>query len=542
MNLLLTTVLAVSAVIELAFGVTAITNPGFVASTGFGTAQTDLNVYVRLLVFVLGLVALGAAALHLLVIRWLRRDKREAYDLAIGLGGAILLVGGAGILYSQLAAGVHGGAVYLFLIDGIRGAFLGIAGFLALSAPATVRELRLPAQRDRGRAPRSDRDAIREPRRGGERDRRERGGRDREYGRGRDRDRDRDRGRRHQRGERDGRRSETGREMPGRPGREARPSAAPQRIGGEPVPETGAGGSPLKVRPLPGREESGEGRDRWRERRRRPPVQKPEPPEEIRSLGVVVTGTPPPSALGSRPPEGPRVQKPEAPPAPEERSQLPRAPMVPRVRMEIPPARPLRTDEPRHHEGERGEGGEDRRRRRRRRPSSPRPPETSGSDRSPMTEEAPEFEERPVVERGFSERPPIRETARPEVRPDERPEEPREERREERREEYAEEPIDMLSAFGGAREEDEEREPQAAPLGFGHHRRPFTQHRKGRQVKPREAKVRQSLGGDAPREGEESDAPAPPVPPTRRIAPEGQIGMTGGIGPIDLDEPDSDET
>lgn len=91
-------------------------------------------------------------------------------------------------------------------------------------------------------------------------------------------------------------------------------------------------------------------------------------------------------------------------------------------------------------------------------------------------------------------------------------------------------PIDRISAFG--REGESGAEPRTASTPeFGRTRRPFSQHRKGRQVKPRENRVHRTLGGDLEREAGE-----PKAQETRRVAPEGRIGMTDGIGPIDLED------
>ena len=102
------------------------------------------------------------------------------------------------------------------------------------------------------------------------------------------------------------------------------------------------------------------------------------------------------------------------------------------------------------------------------------------------------------------------------------------------------EPIDLISSFGGREE------PSSAPAkgatSFGHHRRPFTQHRKGRQSKPREEKIRHGLGTDLNREQEPSSPPAQPFglpAPSEGKKGEGRVGLSGGIGPVDLDEGES---
>jgi hypothetical protein len=101
-----------------------------------------------------------------------------------------------------------------------------------------------------------------------------------------------------------------------------------------------------------------------------------------------------------------------------------------------------------------------------------------------------------------------------------------------------EEPIDRISAFHLMEERQSEEQDEGNDTGFGRHRRPFTPHRRGRQVKPRESKVRQSLGGD---QSKEADEPSP-GPPITQPEPRGRsVRMENGIGPIDLDESDSPE-
>jgi hypothetical protein len=101
-----------------------------------------------------------------------------------------------------------------------------------------------------------------------------------------------------------------------------------------------------------------------------------------------------------------------------------------------------------------------------------------------------------------------------------------------------EEPIDRISAFHALEERDSEEQDAGNDTAYGRNRRPFTPHRKGRQVKPRESKVRQSLGGD---QSKEENGPAPDPPLTQPEPSARRIRMENGIGPIDLDEPDSSE-
>ncbi len=100
-----------------------------------------------------------------------------------------------------------------------------------------------------------------------------------------------------------------------------------------------------------------------------------------------------------------------------------------------------------------------------------------------------------------------------------------------------EEPIDRISAFHALEEKGAEAEEQSEDDGaaYGRHRRPWSRQRKGRLVRPREQKVRQSLGGDAPRE---TDEPAPTPPENGRVSDRGQVGEEDRIGPVDLDDTD----
>lgn len=279
----------------------------------------------------------------------------------------------------------------------------------------------------------------------------------------------------------------------------------------------------------------------------------------------------------------------------DERPPLPRAPMVPGLRTDVPPARPLRPDsspgdgEPsggeRDHDRD-SDRDRDRRPRRRRRSSSSR---SSGDDRMRRDpERGPddpgraveqptdpyETDDRPAqvdryspsdrpasVDRYASPEPsepidrfapsdrfasseppaaaerrgpPDHAAATPPVDLPDRA--PRDSRGPSAETGPLDEPLDMLSGFG------EREEPASAPAqaaSFGRHRRPWTQHRKGRQSKPRDAKTRHGLGTDLNREQEAANPPAQPFgrpSPSEDRKGEGKIGLTGGIGPIDLDE------
>jgi len=558
MNVLLLVILALSGLFEAIVGVWAIAAPTGFAEFWLRIPQVQAGEGVlggvALLLFLLGLASLGLAALHGLAIYWLRCERRDAFHLSIALGVTLLVVGLATYFRDLLAGPRDIGATRVLLVDGLRGLALGLVGFFAQRAPATLRELRLPERRDRGRATRQD--SVRDRRTFGDRD-----------GRGRDRDRGRSRGRPvERRGE--GRRSAEGPRRGGvgrpqgqRPGRGAERETPPRpAVGGRLEsasglsrgPSSEASGIPedFRARPLNPREGEGSGgRDRWQQRQRSPQQQDA---EAVRPLGVVVTGRPPVSGEGRTEPvtKGQRVEPPEAT---EERTPFPRAPMVPRVRVESLRPRPLSADQPQEDDRERGSGAPDRRNRRRRRPSrsgqdrprlhgaEPRPRDIAGapfeeSDAERPRPQADPFDDGPAEPRRVAPPPVSVET--------ERGREPRgfEASRDDESRRAAppeDEPLDMLSAFG-------DRGEQGSAPGtresaeFGRHRRPFTARRTNKQVKPRGTKVHQHLGGDMPKEA----APAPEdslAEETRGAPPVGRIGMTDGIGPIDLSDMDADE-
>jgi len=97
-------------------------------------------------------------------------------------------------------------------------------------------------------------------------------------------------------------------------------------------------------------------------------------------------------------------------------------------------------------------------------------------------------------------------------------------------------PIDVLTPFDerAARAKAKAAEPTYVVSEYGRHAKPAAiGGRKGKHTRPREAKVHRQLGGMAEAEGETPSTPEA----TPRIATEGRIGMTDGIGPIDLDMP-----
>lgn len=97
-------------------------------------------------------LALGcflAAGLHVLIWRWLREDRDEAYAL-INLYGGFALLGGIALFAAFSSGRGAGGATVAagipLLLDSLRGAALLALGNVAHYAPNTVRELRLPAR------------------------------------------------------------------------------------------------------------------------------------------------------------------------------------------------------------------------------------------------------------------------------------------------------------------------------------------------------------------------------------------------------------
>lgn len=477
MNNLLLATLVISGAVELVVGLLALLDPTGFAQRWLGVAAPGDP--IRILILALALAGLGLAALHILAIRWVRDQKPEGVTLSIAMGGGIALFGIFMFGAAQWGRLHVAHSAYLLTIDGLRGVLLAAASVLARNAPQTVKQLRLPSQREAARMrPRRESEPLRSSR-------------------GR-LDHDRRRGRRRER-----------REASGGGSRRDRPQASAAM----PVRD-----DRQRERPFPagGQETRGP---------RIPPGSVP----ESKDLGVVVTGRPPQGVA----PDRIRTVGPE--PGSEESTRIARPPAIQRGRPDggiSQAARPERAGEPREpqpRERERGEGGEERRRRRRRRRSSSRPVEERGSAPAESAaihrEESEDFEKTPSVhiERRPLERPAPIETDAPAAGIHEAPE-------------FHDEPIDRISAFGGDRSSEEE--PAAARSDFGRTTRPFTQHRKGRQVKPREQKIHRSLGGEAAR----ADDGGPDVVTTpRRIAVEGQIGMADGIGPIDLDEPEDHE-
>ncbi len=529
MNNFLTTILALSGLGELLVGAWTLLVPRSFARLVLGSELTGPE--MRILIFFAGLATLGLAALHATAIRWLRMEKQEGYHLSIALGGALTLLGAASFGYMRFGDLRFEGAILgqwsslsILFIDGVRGAFIGMVGFLAMREPSTVRELRLPSQSDRSRG-RRQRSSARVSRDGRSR-------RTREEGRTRSADGDRRRrltgsgtGGRSTRSRRESGGGRSG--SPDRPRRDSRRERTPA-ASREAVAGSGQDTGSRRTRRSSTR---GGGAAEPRERRTRlSRVSPPPETEDARNLGVVVTGNP----LSGKPDavrkDGQETRSGTDRSTVSDRHQMPRTPMVPRLRTEAESRSDGHERDADDENRENGSGDRPSRRRRRR----PEPRETH--ERRPVVSDSDESQEgarRPSRRR---ESPPSgnRYVERSEQK------ESRDAGRSRSREDRPEgdatpappkasfvppEPIDRISAFGSDSTEENTRQESAAM--FGRHRRPFTPHRRGRQVKPRESKVHQVLGGDPKQENGSTD----PVPADE--APRADGKGDRGIGPID---------
>jgi hypothetical protein len=555
MNSFLVTTLVISGVVDLAVA-------------GWAMAAFSRGVERNPLMVTLALAAVGAAALVGLAMRWIQKEKQEAYPLSIILGTATAVVG----LGTFAARGFHS---LPSLGVAAAGLLLGIVGLLAMNAPSVITDLRIPASRDQ-----------RQPLRRGV-------GRDRDSHRG-ERDLDRRRGR----GGREGRRSEGPRgsrpprdaSAPIRAGAPERPGDRPERRDRPDRPDrpdrVERGDRPLRGE-RPERGDRHERGDRLDRPRRRPPVAEP---TDGRGLSVVVSGTPPNTVpLPNRPPQDmPRVQRPETPPIDERLTPRPVG-GPPRPRVEIPPMRPLRPDVPPREEGDEVEApveerrdqdrdrDRDRSRGRRRRGGrggsrggfGERREERGSSYGEERPAAAPAGEERdqeppprPRYEPVASSEPRAFEPAEPRAYqppeprayqpPEPRAYQPPEPRPYQPPEHHAaegpigpigpvddQEPIDRISGFS-ERPAAEPRTSTPQPVAeFGRIKKPVLAGRRGKHSKPRENRSHKGLGSSIG--GDVAGEPtAESSEPMRRIAPEGRIGMSDGIGPVDLSEPDTD--
>ena len=340
MNPFLLATLIISGVVELAVAVWALVHgftdaaiPGWLGASE-AQVSTSVSAFSRLLLTIIGMVSLGMAGLHAASIQYLRREKSEGYHLAIGMGGACVAVGLVAFVAGRFGPGTIVGPQYFLILDGLRGLVLGAVAVFAMNAPSVIRDLRVPASRDRARSRHAAPESRERSSRGERGDRRDRG------------ERGHDRGPRRSRDDRGPRRRDSGTSS------RSVPAARGPR---EPV-DTG-----------------------HRER-----VRAPAAPGEPRGLSVVVSGLPPEGARSNED----AIRR---PPARSESTRngetvsTPRPPLVPRVRTEMPP---LRSQGERGGDSASADGADDRRssRRRRRRPSS-----RAGHDR-PHRPDAPQDE------------------------------------------------------------------------------------------------------------------------------------------------------
>lgn len=137
----------------------------------------------RLLGFVLACMLFFVAALHLLALIWIRKERPEGFGIATAVGIYLAL--------SSILTFVVFRRTEFLLIDGLRGALLVLTSLMGVNEPSTVRSLRLPErssvtdkgnERERGRQGRDRRDGRRERGRNGRGDGRRdrRGGEKRE--------------------------------------------------------------------------------------------------------------------------------------------------------------------------------------------------------------------------------------------------------------------------------------------------------------------------------------------------------------------------
>lgn len=531
MNVFLIITLVLSGLIDLVVGLWALLVPAGFAHRWLGVTQ--LSDPLQILIFVIGLAAIGLAALHIMAIRWLQLEKPEGFHLSIALGAAIAVVGIATYFFAQMRTPGIQNTIYLLAIDGLRGVILGVAGVVAMNAPATVTELRLPDRRRRaparrrressrdGRERRSrQRDEDRSPRRTGER---------------RQRATARDGESRPSRTRRDAARTRGGsadRDRSGR--RRGRQQSARREVTAD-APDAA---NPLRRRRLSSR--NGASEERERRPQRRSGSASAQEIEDARSLGVVVTGRRP-GRPTSEPSDGERSSRSKTGEGKEDKPQRPLAPMVPSLSLENGKSR--RSERSSSEEGERRPRG----RRQRRRPSSRETADrgsvvaastgsvtdTDESRRDPGFD-SPEPSGNRFVEK--VERPTDRPDRSEDRRHDEPPQPEQIEIPEPPPEMPSEEPIDRISVFDALDKGDEtEEQSEDEGAAYGRHRRPFSRQRKGRLVRPREQKVRQSLGGDPPRENDEP----PPIPSeNRRTSLDDEVGEEERIGPVDVDDTD----
>lgn len=166
MNSLFLVVLGLSLLVDLALGAWAGANfPHFAKVFGLGgvasagLARPDV---AQFLAWVLATCLVGFAAIQGIAFHWTRRDKDEGPQLAIVFGCWLVLSSLATFAFVAFRGSGSDFASMgwkFLLVDGLRGAALAVLGYVAVHAPAVVRELRLPdsARQPRPREERAER-------------------------------------------------------------------------------------------------------------------------------------------------------------------------------------------------------------------------------------------------------------------------------------------------------------------------------------------------------------------------------------------------
>lgn len=264
MRVALTVVLAVSAVMDLALGVWASAFWESFRRTWFLAPAGADGHEPQLLGLVLGLILIFFAAMQIDAIVGIRREREGTYRFPV-LFGAYLIVSSVVtflVIQAWSPEVMSMGGLEFLLTDGLRGGCLVVLGVLAMRAPATVTELRLPKQATKGNhssGSSRDREPWRRGREGRGRNRSDRSGSQRGQGR---------------RPAESANRSQQSRSQ--QPSRQSRPSAEPARSGaaGEKgrslsVVVRGDFPGPNRGQSSPGNGGNETGRDGRRRRRRR---------------------------------------------------------------------------------------------------------------------------------------------------------------------------------------------------------------------------------------------------------------------------------
>jgi len=163
--------LGLSALIDVALGAWAGVAWTSFANQWFPGVSYMVDRDPRLLGFVLACLLFFVAALHLLALIWIKKERSEGFGIATAVG-----------IYLALSAILTFAAfrrTEFLLVDGLRGVLLVVTSLLGVNEPSTVRSLRLPdrssetdkgPERERGRQGRDRRDGRRERGRNGRSD------------------------------------------------------------------------------------------------------------------------------------------------------------------------------------------------------------------------------------------------------------------------------------------------------------------------------------------------------------------------------------